>query len=299
MEYLDPLKIGSKNGTGIIGSVQPAQPKQLPFNIQSPFQKPIQTDQSLADGDLKVDETGVYYTPPYKKTAASDTVAGQLEGLLAKESPYMQAAQTGAKQSAASKGLLNTTMAATAGQKAAIESALPIAQADAGYFQQQELAKQQAELQKGLYETQGDISAKLSKQQHEQDMAKQSAQIDWQKLELQAKMDVETARLDEANKKMFNDTVNAINEDYMNDYMEIMLNPNFATDADRQAAIDVLNENTRKRLEVAASVANATLEWEPPTETAKKKEEPTEEETKKEEAPSGPGYGVYQGPISW
>lgn len=59
------------------------------------------------------------------------TVEGRMEGLLSKDSSYRQRAETGARQEAERRGLLNTSLAATAGQTAAIESALPIAQQDA------------------------------------------------------------------------------------------------------------------------------------------------------------------------
>jgi hypothetical protein len=62
---------------------------------------------------------------------SKSTVAGQLTGLLNTNSPYMQQAKTAAQQQSASRGLLNSSMAATAGHSAAINAALPIAQADA------------------------------------------------------------------------------------------------------------------------------------------------------------------------
>lgn len=59
-------------------------------------------------------------------------VSNQLTGLLSQNSPYLQQARTSAAQQANSRGLLNTSMAAGAGEAAAIQAALPIAQADAG-----------------------------------------------------------------------------------------------------------------------------------------------------------------------
>ena len=46
------------------------------------------------------------------------TVAGQMRGLLAENSPYLQVARAGALQTAASRGLLNSSMAAGAGEEA-------------------------------------------------------------------------------------------------------------------------------------------------------------------------------------
>ena len=59
------------------------------------------------------------------------TVQGQMSGLLADNSKYMQQARHRANLASAQKGLLNSSMAVQAGEQAAIASALPIAQQDA------------------------------------------------------------------------------------------------------------------------------------------------------------------------
>ena len=62
------------------------------------------------------------------------TVQGQIEGIIAKESPLMQQAQTSALQQMNRRGLLSSSMAIGAGQEAVLKSALPIAQADAATY---------------------------------------------------------------------------------------------------------------------------------------------------------------------
>lgn len=64
----------------------------------------------------------------------NSTVEGRMTGLLSQNSDYMKLAQTGAKQQANASGLLNSSMAAGAGQVAAIQSAMPIAQQDASTY---------------------------------------------------------------------------------------------------------------------------------------------------------------------
>ena len=66
--------------------------------------------------------------------APKETVAGQLDTLLSKDSPYLQSARAGAMQTANSRGLLNSSMAAGAGESAAINAALPIAAADSATY---------------------------------------------------------------------------------------------------------------------------------------------------------------------
>ncbi len=65
---------------------------------------------------------------------ATQTVQGQLKTILAEGSPLLDQAQTRAAQGAQQRGLLNSSMAVTAGQSALYDAATPIAQADAGIY---------------------------------------------------------------------------------------------------------------------------------------------------------------------
>jgi hypothetical protein len=65
---------------------------------------------------------------------AKETVSGQLDAVLAKDSLLMQRARAGAQQTANRRGLLNSSMAAGAGEAAAIDAAFPIASADASIY---------------------------------------------------------------------------------------------------------------------------------------------------------------------
>ncbi len=66
--------------------------------------------------------------------SANETVSGSLNSLLSEDSPYINAARERAKGEANAHGLLNSSMAASAGESAAINAALPIAQNDAGVY---------------------------------------------------------------------------------------------------------------------------------------------------------------------
>jgi hypothetical protein len=68
-----------------------------------------------------------------------------MKGLLADNSEYKQAAQADAMKTANAKGLINSSMAATAGTKAAIDSALPIAQQDAALYGSMSKVNQQTD----------------------------------------------------------------------------------------------------------------------------------------------------------
>ena len=74
----------------------------------------------------------------------SKGVAGRVQSITSSGSPLMQTARTRAAQQSASRGLLNSSIGAQAGEQAVIETATPIANADAGLYQQQGLANQSA-----------------------------------------------------------------------------------------------------------------------------------------------------------
>lgn len=86
---------------------------------------------------------------PYEPSGGA-LVEDRMTGLLEKGSPYLQAAEQRALQTAGKRGLLNTTMAAGAGTAAAIEAALPIASQDAAAFQQAKMAGYQGDINNWL-----------------------------------------------------------------------------------------------------------------------------------------------------
>jgi hypothetical protein len=92
-------------------------------------------------------------------------VSKQITGLLQNSNPYIQLAESKAKQQAAGRGLLNSTMAASAGREAAIGAALPIAQQDANTYSQQQLANQQSRNQFGLADQQFEQQKHLTSQE--------------------------------------------------------------------------------------------------------------------------------------
>jgi hypothetical protein len=115
---------------------------------------------------------------------ATETVQGQMQGLLAANSPYIQLARQNALGTANNRGLLNSSIAAGAGEKAAIESALPIANADAQLYQQQSMANQQYQNQAGQFNAaEKNALAKAQYQSMLQDILnKNNAQYDMEKM---------------------------------------------------------------------------------------------------------------------
>lgn len=74
------------------------------------------------------------YDPEKRVVGVDETVAGQLDKLLAADSPVLQRARSSAAGVANSRGLLNSSMGVQAGEAAVIDAAVPIAGADAGVY---------------------------------------------------------------------------------------------------------------------------------------------------------------------
>ena len=73
-------------------------------------------------------------TPTQWNVTAPQTVQGQIKDIINPNSPIMQQARTGALEQMNSRGLVNSSMAITAGDDAAYRAAIPIATADASTY---------------------------------------------------------------------------------------------------------------------------------------------------------------------
>ena len=155
MEYIDPT-----TGKPYEFSLDTVTPYTAPETF-TPAEAPVMTSEYTSTA---TPEVAPYKAPSYTPSTES-TVAGQMEGLLSSSSPYMEAARASGIETANTRGLLNTSMAGEASQKAAIESALPIAQQDATTFGEA-----------GLTGYQGLIQSGLSTQEYGQEAAKTNVQ---------------------------------------------------------------------------------------------------------------------------
>lgn len=80
--------------------------------------------------------------PPVNRPDKDASVRNQITGLLSAGSPLLTQARTGAAQAANARGLLNSSIAAGAGEEAALRVALPIASQDASQIHAENLAGQ-------------------------------------------------------------------------------------------------------------------------------------------------------------
>ena len=154
-----------------------------------------------------VESTVNFKAPTSYIEQATGTVAGQLQSLLSSDSPYIKQAEEKAKEQAGSRGLLNTTMAARAGQKAAIETALPIAQQDAQTYSQFQQAQQAAEYNQQTIQGEGIVSSFL---------VDQKASIERKNQAIQNAFNASLAGATEESKTMLSDLQNSYNLNIQN-----------------------------------------------------------------------------------
>jgi hypothetical protein len=113
-------------------------------------------------------------------------VAGRVASITASGSPLMELAKTSGTQMAAKRGITNSTLAGEAEQNAVIGAATPIANADAGLWQQAQQANQSA------INTAGATSAQLTESARQSDNSLQMTmkQLDTQKEQFAAQLGV-------------------------------------------------------------------------------------------------------------
>lgn len=92
------------------------------------------------------------YTPQTREVdRTTETAAGQVESLLAKDNPLMQRARTLALQNMNQRGLVNSSMAQGAGVAAMVDRITPIAQQDAQTYSNRSLANMEATNEAGQF----------------------------------------------------------------------------------------------------------------------------------------------------
>ena len=151
-------------GTGIVGSTiagsntgnlaqQPTTSGALPTNVGTSAMPANNQAATMAPVTRQVNQQ-------------TDTMSGQVNSILAKDSPLMQRARTMATQQMGQRGLINSSMAQGAGVAAMTDRALPIAQQDAQTYTQTASENMAAANQAGQFNT-GEIN-RFGMQRNEQ-----------------------------------------------------------------------------------------------------------------------------------
>ena len=205
-----------------------------------------------------------YQTPSVYDPGTTGTVAGQMEGILAKESPYLQAARERGEQYAHSRGLLSSSMAAGAAEKAAIEAALPIAQQDAATYSKAGLQQQAFEESAGLVDIKAGASSQLAEQEafhaRELENIQQHGANYRQQQEIALKERLSAADVSLAEKGALADSLTALGDNFQAKLAGIQVDPNLNASA-KTDAIQTLQEAYEANLQSLGSIYGVEITW--------------------------------------
>lgn len=184
--------------------------------------------------DTTIKGGGEYLTPEAK-------VSTQLTNLLAADSPYMTQVANKSNEQANKLGLLSSSMAVGAGQRAAIQSALPIAQADAQMAGQFQLGQQKAEY---------DVSKDLISTQLNADYLKYKGEIDTTFQSAMKSADAKTAAIYQDAQNKWNYDIQTSLKTFDNQWAERLANGQVSQERYNNAmsSIGAITQNTQTNI---------------------------------------------------
>lgn len=209
----------------------------------------------VAQGVGSASPTGEAYAPTRTVDFGNETVQGQIKGLISEKSPFIQQAETGAKQEANARGLINSTMAVTAGQDAAYRAALPIANADAQTYKSAGDLNFGAQSTARLAEHDASLKARLMNQQARENLNVETAlqtlkgdqAKDLQKLDADYKVAMQTS-----------DSAARLFQQASSDLTKILADPNIPAE-NKQSQVDQQIQILRSGLAIIGGIGNMNL----------------------------------------
>lgn len=144
MEFTSPVDVNTQHSTSQPSTIPKAAPKNTPTQATP---TPSNYKTGLENLSLNAPPTATYTpaTPVTAEVKPNQTAAWQLEQILGKDHPYIKQARLAGERYAASRGMVNSTIAGGASEAEAIKAALPIATNDANTYRSQALANQDAQ----------------------------------------------------------------------------------------------------------------------------------------------------------
>jgi hypothetical protein len=263
-------KVNQLNKTGYQGKTWTAQDVQKSFAEQgftpqshfAMYGKKEGVDPYAGFGRENLNGVSTY--SPYTRSLnpQTDTVRGQITGLLSKDSPYMQRARARGLSHANARGLLNSSMAGGAAHAAAIDAALPIAQQDAGTYAEQGFRNQDAANQSRAFNAsaqndwglaQMDIGSRERMQQA--DIASREQIAQWDR---EVRENIAAIEMDAQTRAQFLESTNELMQQYQIQFQEIATNKDLSRDA-RDAAWRNLREMYDEQIKLSGDMMGVPL----------------------------------------
>lgn len=207
----------------------------------------------------------------------TQTVQGQITGLLDEDSDYITRARARGNLQAQQRGLLNSSIAAGAAEASAIDAALPIAQQDAQTYTNQSFKNQDTQQQTELFNTdfqnqaffrEQDVANKIKvdqntfqnameSQQSEQDFRTQLAEMD-KALQQQ----LAANQVSQQDRAAFADYVGDTSQQYQVQQSKIAADPGMDVEEKNRALAD-LQATFQSNMQVMADLYAVDISWTP------------------------------------
>lgn len=249
-------------------AIDPVTGLEIPEPIGNPNDPTLETVEPYVAqstfAPAPIPEPAPYNAPDVYRPDQGDTVAGQMTGLLDDNSKYIQNARKRGEEYANTKGLLSSSIGAKAGETAAIESALPIAQQDSqsfvnagtkGYEGQIQggLAEQNTQNQANLVNTQGAVSSQLGAEESTQKAALNQIQNDFN-------TQLKGLQLSSEETKAVGSSVTLLGQTLSEQIAQIQTDPSMDAAA-KTAVLEDLTANYRANVDSVGSIYGVTIEW--------------------------------------
>ncbi len=272
-----------ETNVGILNTTPVFQPTGEPI-VAPPQEEPV----SILGG---AEGVGTYQEPESVSTnylTPEAMVSNQMTSLLSANSPYLQQARNRAGEEANQLGLLSSSMAVGASERAAIESALPIASQDAQANMESQLLKQRGAQDIELTNIQGGISSRLQQEKSQQDLQTQAAQGDINSriqleksnqdriteslsqdaatsrtiMELESARDLTLAELEQADRAAYMETSGRIFQQYQDAYQSIQTTPDDILNAnEKNKLLNYLNQQSQAQIQLSSDLIGIPLSW--------------------------------------
>lgn len=251
---------GYPGGTAATTTVSP--PATTPTTTTPPVSTPPPAPKTPDATSGIVGSNMASYDPTLNTVGTNETVSGNVDKLLQADNPLMQTARNQSAEAANAKGLLNSSMAVQAGQQAVINSALPIASADASTYHDTAARNQVASNEADQFNTGAKNQSGLLAQQGAQ-TSQLSAQQAGQEREIQALRGDQAAHVAdiEAQYKTLmqtNASAASLFNEYQKNIASILDDPN-TTAAQKQAAVEKMSQVLQASLTIMGGVSNLDL----------------------------------------
>ena len=259
--------------TGLINSV--TDPTKIP-GVPSLINTPQVTPQ-IAQTPTAVATVPTPTSVLPRQITTNETVAGQLNNLLAKDSTYIQSARNRGMETANARGLINSSLAAGTSERAAIDAALPIAQQDSTINANAGQSAQNANQDIGLTGYKSLLDSAQQKenfgyqtQQNAQNIAgnmqlqkqSQEATFDLQKTLQDMDIALDTTKLKSQEMVSLGNTTGPIMQQMLSEIAKINTQPDSVLSPEaKQQAIYTITSNARAKAQTLAKLYGYNLDW--------------------------------------